>query len=384
MEQIAMTRQSDGRVPVRSGGGGFRRKLAAVLGPAAIVVAGVFVAPQAASAFPIVEHDDEVAYVAAVTNHLVLVDPDGTTHDTFRTVAPGSNPTIGGLLSNGGYVAAFREATTGQLWLSQNGATPASTGLNVAANTTPSVAAVGLGGGYVVTFIAPDNHLWIYDSRNGGYGTPIGFFDNGVFQGITVAAGSSSVIATREDLNYEIAFVNFDNVLWRMDGIDNTIVRVGNTLGVEPGTSPSISQWGPGGIHVSFVAFSERTLWQVNGNNWRDTGLGVAPGGSPSSINTWRNPGGSMTAFRAASTNHLWYMDDFDNGGARTVDTGYTVREGTNPSAAAWNTTNGQAFFIEATTGALWSITNGGSVRKTGLLAAPGFSPAATSLFRLS
>jgi hypothetical protein len=279
-------------------------------------------------------------------------------------------------------MAAFREATTGQLWLSGNDITPVNTGLNVAANTTPSVAAVGVGGNYVVTFIAPDNHLWIYDSRNGGYGTPIGFFNNGVFQGITVAAGSSSTIATRDDnFNYEIAFVNFDNVLWRMDGIDNTIVRVGNTLGVEPGTSPSISQYEGGSIHVSFVAFSERTLWQVSGNIWRDTGLGVAPGGSPSSISTWRNPGLGITVFRAASTNHLWFMDDFDRGGARTVDTGYTVREGTNPSVAEWNNVGWRAYFVEATTGALWSYTTGGSVRNWGLLAAPGFSPAATSLF---
>src|SRR3954470_24307049 len=183
MKQIAKKNRFRRPSSARDGRGGrFRQRLSAVCASMAVAVTGVLVAPQAAHAVVIFYPKVEAAYVAATTNHLVLVDPFNTAHDTFRTVAPGSNPTIAGLLSTDRYVVAFREATTGQLWYSFNGGVPVSTGLNVAANTSPSVTAVGLGIDFVVTFVAPDNHLWIYDSR-GRFGTPIGFFNNGVFTG---------------------------------------------------------------------------------------------------------------------------------------------------------------------------------------------------------
>lgn len=60
--------------------------------------------------------------MAARTNHLIVRDAAGAAHDTLYAVAPGTSPSVEGLMASPsrGFRVAFQEASTRTLWLLGN------------------------------------------------------------------------------------------------------------------------------------------------------------------------------------------------------------------------------------------------------------------------
>jgi hypothetical protein len=95
---------------------------------------------------------------------------------------------------------------------------------------------------------------------------------------------------------------------------------------MKSGSSPSIGLYGRG-YKVAFQGSNGNLWYYVSGVGAVDTGLGMAPGTSPSITPL----GGGMIAFQANS-GHLWY---FQTGGP-VQDTGYRMAPKTSPSVS-WN-----------------------------------------------
>jgi hypothetical protein len=170
---------------------------------------------------------------------------------------------------------------------------------------------------YAIAYEAVSNqHLWYYDSTSGAHDT-----------GLAMAYGSSGTITTSpaivfDNSGYYVIAFQANTAHGAGSGHLFIYTPVGNAhldtgLGMNPGTSPSISQ-------TDLVAFQANTgyLWYYDGVSGHNTGLGMAADTSPSI-----SADGTEIAFQA-NTGHLWYYTV----GGQAHDTGLGMEAGTSPT----------------------------------------------------
>ena len=127
-----------------------------------------------------------VAFQAATTHHLIVVNSALQATDTKYGMAAGTSPSITGL-ANGKYEIAF-QANTGQLWTVPD---HGNSGDGMMAGTSPSITAVG--SGYTVAFQANTGDLWEFPSTtNSGVSMKSGM-KAGTSPSITTVAGQVEV-----------------------------------------------------------------------------------------------------------------------------------------------------------------------------------------------
>jgi hypothetical protein len=151
---------------------------------------------------------------------------------------------------------------------------------------------------------------------------------------------------TGTDVN-EYAFQANTTSLW-------TVGNAGNrdwSLGMMPGTSPSITALATGGYEVAFQA-NTGNLWTVGTAGNKDWGLGMMAGSSPSIAAL--AGGGFEVAFQA-NTTALWTVGD-----AGDKNWGLGMMKGTNPSISALPTGGYEAIF-QANTTSLWQAGDAGT-----------------------
>jgi hypothetical protein len=153
---------------------------------------------------------------------------------------------------------------------------------------------------------------------------------------------------------------------------------INTNLGMAPGTSPSITPLEGG--HIAFQG-NTGTLWTYGpASGGFDTGLKMASGTSPAMTVLpglyWRRPARYPVAFQGVNGNLT-----FADGKGGVVDTGLGMAPGTSPAIAAQD--GGASEFVilfQANTGAMWIYEPGGTVASTGLGMTPKTSPAVASL----
>jgi hypothetical protein len=274
----------------------------------------------------------------------------GFTRATYDHMEPGTSPSVEGSGGTGhSYTVAFQAAGSKQLWVydSLYGSSGGmSTGLGMAPGTSPSIAETGYGTGFIIAFNAlGSNHLWIYEScekaRGGGcttkaYETPLG-----------VEPGSSPSVS-ETSVGPVVAFHAANTGrLWFYYVRSNTGQET--TQGLEPGTSPCIAGLEGGGFEAAFHAAGVGHLYTYSSTSGpAGTSLGMEPGTSPAIA---KLNAGWKIAFHASGTDYLWTYESSGNG----LDTDDGMKPGTSPSISPRLNNSNDEIAIQAVGGNLFT-----------------------------
>ncbi len=176
-----------------------------------------------------------------------------------------------------------------------------------------------------------------------------------------------------------IAFQANNDTLWTYSQAPNEGWGgwLNTSLGMKPGTSPSIAVSPGGGYEIAFQAGGGE-LWTYSSNGeYKNTGLGMKPGTSPAIAAL--SSGGYEIAFQA-NGGTLWTYFPEAGGGWR--NTGLAMKAGTSPSIAA-SPSGGYQIAIQAqngTNGELWTYSSNGEYKNTKLGMKPATSPSIAAL----
>jgi hypothetical protein len=238
------------------------------------------------------------------------------------------------------------QANTGSLWYwdSSSGAHDLRLGMMRVKGNSPSISVAGFIVPKIqIAFQANTGHLWEWNSWTGGHDLHLGMM-----------AGTSPAVAARLFGEPEIWFQANTGWIWRY--LNGRGTNAGEWLA--PHTSPSFVE-GPFRPTQAVQAWSGH-LWVAHFSGWRDTGLGMMPGTSPSS-----NPLAGV-AFQA-NTGRLW----ISHGPHGTEELGRPMMAGTSPSI--WGVNN---IAYQGNNGHLCIVyLHDHSFHDTGLRMAPGTSP---------
>lgn len=273
----------------------------------------------------------------------------GVPRKTYDSMEAGTSPSVTGSGGEGyDYVVAFHAAGSNLLWTysSPYGSTGgASTGLGMEPGTSPSIATTP-SNHYIVAFNAlGSGHLWIYEScataREGGcgtsaYETPLGM-EPGTSPSIT-SASEGGIVAFHAAGSGRLWFYN-------------TRTRVGQETnqGLEPGTNPAVTGLEGGGFEAAFHANGVGNLYLYSSSNGpASTGLGMEPHTSPSIA---RLGTGWKAAFHASATGYLWTYES-SGSGTNTYD---EMKPGTSPSISPRHNDSNDEIAIQAIGGNLFT-----------------------------
>jgi hypothetical protein len=225
---------------------------------------------------------------------------------------PGTSPSIAPAQNAGnGYAVAF-EGSNGDLWLTGSGPGAQDTGLGMMPGTSPSIAALSPGE-YQVAFQANTGVLYTMGA------------DGTTDWNLPMNTHSSPSIVGQGN-GYEVAYESTTTELSEASLSVSGASHGGLGLGMQPGTSPSITALWGGGIEIAFQA-NTGTLWTVGTNSpATNTGQGMNQASSPSITGLPLNNTGYEIAFEA-NTNVLTTIGTF--GG---VNTGLAMMPGTSPA----------------------------------------------------
>jgi hypothetical protein len=266
---------------------------------------------------PLPSWSNEYPILSTVANGAPKSAPYTSPSVTLTSVNPGDPAEffVGAVNAESGTMYARSWYTAGGI----NGNKWFNTGLGFEPHTSPSVA------NFFAAFHAlGSSNLYIYN----------------IYEGISLNTGAGMAVGTSPSITVPLEGGHTAYVAFVASGSNTVGVYEMNTytmegryistgLGVAPGTSPSIAA-SEGNVYVAFVAAGSNHLgiYQLNQSGWTDTGLGVAAETSPSIIE-W---GGYLVAFQAAGSHHLGLHQ---SGTSTWFDTGQTMQSGSSPSLTA-------------------------------------------------
>lgn len=212
----------------------------------------------------------------------------------------------------------------------------------------------------------PDGPFWGSKWQmafNAGTLWSVGFDVRGSLS-LGVAPGTSPSLAVLKDGSWIVAFQAPNNHLWVVGSRES---KGDMGLGMAPGTSPSITALDNGSWQVAWNA--NGALWTVGPTDVRGSlGYGISPGTSPSI--TGLKGGGWQVAWNAEGA--LWTVGRDVRGSL-----GYGIAAGTSPSIAALANKSWQ---IAWNGGGLWTVGPTDVRGSLGYGIAPGTSPSITGL----
>jgi hypothetical protein len=290
---------------------------------------------------------------------LWAVNPDGSTYRIGNGlgIQSGTNVAMAPMAS-GGFAAAWNGGG-GQLFTIGQDNVGHNTGYMMPAGFTPAIAQITPNRAEVIYQKASDGLLWAVDPD--GSTRRLG-------NGLGIAPGTTPAVAPLSGGSFEVAWNGGGGQLWTL-GADNTGRDTGQMM--VPGSSPAIAELSTGGAEIIYQKASDGLLWAVNpdGSTYRiGNGLGLAAGTIPAVTGL---PDGSFEVAWNGGGGQLWTLGA-DNTGRST---GQVMDPGTSP-AIATQADGTQIAFRRADDGALVTLGPDGTPQPGGLTIKAGSQPA--------
>jgi hypothetical protein len=206
-------------------------------------------------------------------NDLYLHDSNGTDTTTTLGMEAGTSPAVAALAANDEWEAAFQD-NDNDLGLRSSNGTASVTTLGMDPGTSPAIA--GSGSGWIVAFQDNDHDLYFVTSAGLGYKTTLGM-QPGTSPAITALANGGFAAAFQSNTGGLYTFVT--------GGTSSPAIADGTgtqtQYGMDGASSPAIASYGDS-WQVAFETNDQQLYTYLSNGTDVATTLGMAPGTSPS------------------------------------------------------------------------------------------------------